>query len=35
MSFKIQTITGSWGTSSNPYAYFQVGSSAAAGTFFA
>ena len=35
MGLKIQTITGSGGSSSNPYAYFQVGSSAAAGTFFA
>lgn len=37
MSSKIQTITstGTEGSASKPYAYFQVGSSAAAGTFFA
>ena len=35
MSFKIQTITGSGGSSSTPYAYFQIAPSAAAGTFFA
>jgi len=35
MSLKIQTNTGDEGSSSKPYAYFQVGSSAAAGTYFA